>query len=86
MATHARSTFATSADSASRRERTGGPRRPRGIAPERQPAESMLITSRNGSHMPLDIDIHWSWTNPLNVIPGFMLLALVTALAGLLAG
>ena len=86
MATHARPTFATPADTAARRERTGGPRRPRGMAPERQPAESILTTARNGSHMPLDIEIHWSWDNPLNVIPGFMLLSLLAALVGMLAG
>jgi len=33
-----------------------------------------------GSHMPLDIDSHWDWRNPLNIIPGLILLLFVIAL------
>lgn len=90
MATHARPTFAKSTDAAARRERAGGPRGrgPSGQrgAPERQAAQQPTGLARNGSHMPLDIDVHWRWDNPLNIIPGFMLLAIVSALLGLLIG
>ena len=36
-----------------------------------------------GSHMPLDIGVHWRWTNPLNVLPAAILLLLVCALLAL---
>lgn len=38
----------------------------------------------NGSAMPLELETHWSWNNPLNIIPAllvaFFLLALVAML------
>ena len=66
------------------RERNGRPRRSPAspIAPQPIPSTS----ERSGSHMPLDTDIHWTWDNPLNLLPVSMLLLLVLALAALLLG
>jgi hypothetical protein len=36
------------------------------------------------SHMPLDIETHWDWRNPLNVIPAAILLLIVIALVAAL--
>lgn len=36
------------------------------------------------SHMPLDINPHWQWRNPLNIIPALLLLLLVIALCVLI--
>jgi len=33
-----------------------------------------------GSRMPLDLDAHWDWRNPLNIIPAIVLLLFVIAL------
>jgi hypothetical protein len=33
--------------------------------------------------MALDIDVHWHWNNPLNVLPATILLLLVCALLAL---
>jgi hypothetical protein len=33
-----------------------------------------------GSHMPIDTTIHWSWHNPLNIIPLTLLTVLVFSL------
>lgn len=35
-----------------------------------------------GAHMPLDTSIHWSWRNPLNILPVLLLLVLTIALVG----
>jgi hypothetical protein len=42
------------------------------------------ITERNGSHMPLDTEIHWNWRNPLNLIVGIILFFCIVALIGAL--
>jgi hypothetical protein len=65
------------------RERTGGPR---GDQPERsnELVEYFISNSRFGSHMPLDIQMHWDWRNPLNIIPAFMILLFVLTVIGLL--
>lgn len=34
-------------------------------------------------HMPLDTEAHWSWENPLNIIPLSMLALVLIALLGL---
>lgn len=31
-------------------------------------------------HAPLDIDMHWTWTNPINVIPATLLVMSLIAL------
>jgi hypothetical protein len=36
-----------------------------------------------GSHMPIDTEIHWSWSNPLNVLPAALLLIILIGLVGL---
>lgn len=65
-----------------RRERTGG-RAPRPTVVVAQTHyENPHIGTRYGSHMPIDLDPHWSWRNPLNLLPAILLLALIIALAG----
>jgi hypothetical protein len=49
-------------------------------------AEHPAIVKGHGSHMPIDIDIHWDWRNPLNVIPASMVLLLLTAVVGMILG
>jgi hypothetical protein len=34
------------------------------------------------SHMPLDIEIHWNWRNPLNLIPALIVALLLIAVIG----
>jgi hypothetical protein len=33
-------------------------------------------------HMPLDMDIHWDWGNPLNILPILLLVIVVGAILG----
>ncbi len=76
---------ARAADTTPTRERTGGPRAPR---PQRERTSRYTPPTSFepcGSHMPLDTQIHWSWSNPLLIIPGFILLMFVIALALILA-
>lgn len=62
------------------RARTGGPR-PRGASTAREErVERLFNTSLFGSHMPLDTDAHWDWSNPLNIIPAAILLVCLIAL------
>ena len=62
------------------RARLGGPR-PTGPAIVRESwLERFTAGPVFGSHMPLDIDIHWEWRNPLNLIPAMILLLIVLAL------
>jgi hypothetical protein len=37
-----------------------------------------------GSHTPLDIEPHWDWRNPLNVIPAIILLIVALAIIAIL--
>jgi hypothetical protein len=37
-------------------------------------------SSAFGSHMPLDVEAHWDWRNPVNIIPIVILLLFVIAL------
>jgi hypothetical protein len=65
------------------RERTGGP----GGAPTnttREATEYFMSNTPFGSHMPLDIQMHWNWRNPLNVIPALMLVLFVLSVVGLI--
>ncbi len=62
------------------RARMGGPGLPRPTATREDLAERFATGAIFGSHMPLDIDAHWSWRNPLNVIPAVILLLIVIAL------
>lgn len=48
-----------------------------------RPAEPLYAA---GSHMPLDVDGHWSWRNPLNLIPAFIGVVMLVALFALLLG
>lgn len=66
------------------RKRTGGPR---GRGPELRSDryyDRIAHTGTAGSHMPLDIEPHWSWSNPLNLIPAFLLLMLLISAIELL--
>lgn len=64
------------------RARYGGPRRrPTTTSYERN--ESYGTTSYNGSHMPLDTVAHWDWLNPINILPGLLMLLLVIALVAM---
>ena len=65
--------------------RTGGPRRYSrpANAYERNERSS---NERSGSHMPLDLDIHWQWSNPLNIIPALTLLLVIIAAVALIVG
>ena len=62
------------------RTRTGGPSGSRPTRFERD--ENIRMTVILGTHMPLDTEPHWTWRNPLNLIPAFMLLLLVVGLIG----
>jgi len=58
------------------RVRYGGPRRQ---------FDAPMPTERNdrygktffGSHMPIDTDIHWTWRNPLNILPALIVLIIL---------
>jgi len=68
------------------RARTGGPR---GRGPEMRRDryyDRFMLPGTAGSHMPLDIEPHWSWANPLNLIPAFVLLMLLVSVVELLLG
>ncbi len=63
------------------RLRFGGPRRKRPSAQRPGlPAQDPIAGDLGGSHMPLDIDLHWQWRNPLNLLPMTLGLMLVFAL------
>jgi hypothetical protein len=62
------------------RARLGGPRLPHSAATHSDRAERSTIGGLFGSHMPLDIDAHWDWRNPLNLIPAMILLLFIVAL------
>ena len=66
--------------------RFGGPRRP-GSSGSGEPTQSVAgfspFVTDAGSHMPLDVGIHWHWRNPLNVMPAILLLLTVCALVSL---
>jgi hypothetical protein len=63
------------------RQRFGGPRRKRPSPPRPSvPAHDQIAGDLLGSHMPLDIDLHWQWRNPLNLLPMTLGLMLVLAL------
>ena len=60
--------------------RNGGPRPSRF---ERQ--ENIRTSVLFSAAMPLDVEAHWTWRNPLNIIPAFMLLVLLIAIIGTIA-
>lgn len=66
-----------------RRLLKGGPRR-NGTKKSFEAFDHPWFTGRYGSHMPLDVDPHWTWRNPLNIIPAFLLVLLVFALIGMI--
>ena len=79
--THARP--ASSPQATEPRERSGRTRR----APLQIFSDSALTTpvrEQHGSHAPLDTQIHWTWRNPLNIIPATILIATAAALLALM--
>ena len=64
------------------------------LTPRRIGAEVELIPVESGTgrrcpietHMPLDLDIHWQWSNPLNIIPALTLLLVIIAAVALIVG
>jgi hypothetical protein len=62
------------------RTRFGGPRRRSPAPTQYERDEYYGATNYHGSHMPLDTTMHWDWRNPLNILPGLILLLLVVAL------
>jgi hypothetical protein len=62
------------------RARLGGPRPPHTTTVREDLIERFTTVGIFGSHMPLDIDSHWDWRNPLNIIPALILLLFVIAL------
>lgn len=63
------------------RARFGGPRRRRPTLTRHERNE--LFGYQYGSHMPLDTDIHWQWSNPLNLLPAAILFFLAFAIVAL---
>ena len=60
--------------------RRRGPRDPRRSGAKRPDFyERFASSAASGSHMPLDIETHWEWSNPLNVIPALVLLLVIIA-------
>lgn len=57
--------------------RNGG-RRPARFERQENIRTSVLFSAT----MPLDVEAHWTWRNPLNVIPAFMLLVLLIGIIG----
>jgi hypothetical protein len=66
-------------------ERTGGraPKAPRGAA-EQEGGWAYGLDTPRGSHMPLDTEPHWSWRNPLNILPAIILLLALLAIVGVI--
>lgn len=67
-------------------ERSGGPRGGNGMERADELVDYLKTSTPFGSHMPLDTQMHWSWSNPLNIIPAFIALLFVLMLIGLMVG
>lgn len=59
--------------------RTGG-RFPRPTEFERR--ENFRTSPILGSHMPIDTEVHWTWRNPLNILPALLVLVFLIAILG----
>lgn len=46
--------------------------------------KGLLLASSRGSHMPLDVQSHWSITNPLNLLLVLFVFLTVMAIVGVL--
>ena len=72
------------------RERTDSPRnsggRRRSDAKRTDFYARFASNASSGSHMPLDLDIHWQSSNPLNIILAFALLLVIIAAIALIVG
>lgn len=67
-------------------ERTGGPRGGNSMERSDELVDYLKTSTPFGSHMPLDAQMHWSWSNPLNIIPAFIALLFVLTVLGLIIG
>lgn len=65
---------------ATAKARTGGTRDQRPNRFER--LENIRTSQISSSAMPLDTEAHWSWRNPLIILPLLMLLLFVIAIVG----
>ncbi|MBC8074530.1 MAG: hypothetical protein H7Y32_00515 [Chloroflexales bacterium] len=72
----ASSTTRTIADSSATYTATGAPRRTRA-------AQLPINTFDHGPRMVLDTGIHWTWRNPLNIIPATLLALELLSLASM---
>jgi hypothetical protein len=72
------------------RERMGSPRnsggRCRSDAKRTDFYERFASHESSVSHVLLDLDIHWQWSNPLNIFPAFALLLVIIAAVALIVG
>lgn len=68
------------------RARTIFGRPPRRSSARAEAAEHPARRAAGGSHMPLDTEVHWTWRNPLNVIPAALLLVTLLAAVGTALG
>ena len=59
--------------------RTGG-QIPRPTQLERH--ENIRTSAIHGSHMPIDTEIHWTWRNPLNILPALVLVMVAIGIVG----
>jgi len=85
MAFFTRTYTASSSDArtAEPRARFGGSRRGSPTATRYEHDQHYGMANYHGSHMPLDTIAHWDWYNPLNILPGLILLLLVVALVAM---
>lgn len=67
-------------------ERTGGPRGSGSMERPDELVDYLTTGTPFGSHMPLDTQMHWNWSNPLNIIPAFIALLFVLMVIGLIIG
>jgi hypothetical protein len=47
---------------------------------------SAQICEEQGSHMPLDLEAHWNWRNPISYVLMFLIALWIVALIGALIG
>lgn len=59
--------------------RTGG-KLPRSTRFERH--ENVRTSAIYGSHMPIDTEAHWTWRNPLNILPALLLVFFLIGIIG----
>lgn len=76
-------TIRTASIAAVTQQRVGRPQLRRSAMPEHNDGNWQNTVERVGSHMPLDTQSHWHWSNPLNLLPALLLVLCVVALVAL---